>query len=110
MSEYFGVYDDIPDDSRDEQDAELWDRWQELVAGTRVIEVPKSYKFGPGMDQTKLWVTKEGKSLYLEHMTPSHRGNVVRMLERKVTTLPGLTVEALHETPLIQRLKELGTE
>lgn len=68
------------------------------------------FRFSDGFQRTDIWTMKNGEEIKLEDMSPRHRGNTIRMLERKVGNLPGIDRRALHRQPLIKRMKELGTE
>lgn len=68
------------------------------------------FRFGPGFYDTETWTMKDGATIKLVDMSARHRGNVIRMLERRVRGLPGVDAYGLHHTPLIQKMKELGIE
>lgn len=78
----------------------------------------------PYWDDSVDWVTSGGQSIRLEDLTPKHRGNIVRMLERRadgvyaellehagmavrgargvkeIAALAGKELKLLHQTPL----------
>ncbi len=68
------------------------------------------YRWGAGFQDTETWTMKHGGTIALAEMTPQHRGNVVRMLERKAQKLPGVDIRSLHKTPLVKKMLELGIE
>jgi hypothetical protein len=68
----------------------------------------KRYRFGSDFQQTEWHKQKTGVMIRLEDMSPSHRGNTIRLYERKVDGLRGVSIEKLHEQPLIKRMIELG--
>ena len=78
------------------------------LSSRRSTEV--KYGYGAEFQRTEYWTTREGTRIRLEDMTPSHRGNTIRMLERQARLTNGLTVEKLHATPLIKKMKRLGIE
>jgi len=71
---------------------------------TRPKSSGKSHGYYPRWAfDTEIWTTKDGEALKIEEMTPRHRGNVVRHLQRKFGA-------QVNSAPLVRRMLELGTE
>ncbi len=94
----------------DEADARLdWEIGRALMDWPRASPRVR-YHLDDGFQQTEWWTMKTGERIRLVDMTPRHRGNTVRMLEREVAGVLGVTVRELHEAPLIRKMIELGIE
>lgn len=88
----------------------LAQRWPEVFGPANnphrvTVTVPRQHgRFYPTWAfNTETWTTKDGEVLRLEEMTPRHRGNVVRHLQKR------LGAQA-NSAPLVKRMLELGVE